>query len=440
MSPCGRPKGESLNAKHEGSPVSLWPRLLLAVTLAAALGHGRAQVTAQIPPQAPPHALQPAPTHSPPQAPPQAPAPASPNPAEPIALDLREAVHRIEVRVNDMFGREASRRIPITVFRPPGDGPHPLIILSHGRAPAEQRAQQGRQRFEHTARYLVSLGFVVLVPTRVGYGETYGDFDPEQGGGCQVMRLEPAAAAASDQVLAALEHARSLPFVDTTRWLAVGISVGGFTSLAVAARQPPGLVGSINFAGGIGGDPLRRQGEPCRPAALQSLWKAQASTAKVPTLWLYWANDKYWGDEHPRRWHQAWLDGGGSAEFHSLPAVGADGHSGMGIDMNTWTPVVEAYLASVGLIGRSGQVARPSPTAFAEVTQTDKVPITAANRETVYQRFLRSPMPRAFAIGPRGQSGWASGDWAMGRALGFCQRLGQACKLYAVDDDVVWVP
>ena len=33
----------------------------------------------------------------------------------------------------------------------------------------------------------------------------------------------------------------------------------------------------------------------------------------------------------------------------------------------------------------------------------------------------------------------SSGDWAMGRALGFCQRRsGDRCKLYAVDDDVVW--
>jgi len=25
-------------------------------------------------------------------------------------------------------------------------------------------------------------------------------------------------------------------------------------------------------------------------------------------------------------------------------------------------------------------------------------------------------------------------------ALGFCQRRGEPCKLYAVDDDVLWVP
>ena len=132
--------------------------------------------------------------------------------------------------------------------------------MSHGRATTERRAQQARQRFEPLARYLVSMGFVVLVPTRVGYGDTYGDFDPEDHGGCNAMRVEPVATAASDQVIAALSFARTLPYVDASRWVAMGQSVGGLTTVAVAWRNPPGLVGAINFAGGSGGDPERRPG------------------------------------------------------------------------------------------------------------------------------------------------------------------------------------
>jgi hypothetical protein len=43
-------------------------------------------------------------------------------------------------------------------------------------------------------------------------------------------------------------------------------------------------------------------------------------------LWLYWQNDRYWGEPHPRQWHQAWQTGGGQAEFHSLPPTSGDGH------------------------------------------------------------------------------------------------------------------
>ena len=356
------------------------------------------------------------------------------------AVDLREEVQRIPVTVKDLYGREETKNIAVTIFRPAGEGPHPLAILSHGRATTDRRAQQGRQRFEHQARYLVSLGFAVLVPTRVGYGDTYGDFDPEDSGACNRKNMEPMFKAASDQVLATLEHAKTLPYVDTSRWIALGVSVGGFTTLAVASRNPPGLVGAINFAGGAGGDPERRSANPCLPSNLDRQLAGMGAQTKLPNLWLYWENDRYWGSEIPKRWAKAWEDGGGVLQFHSLPAVGADGHSGMGADMNTWVPLFEAYLARAGFT-QSGLIQRPPTSGFARVDETDKVPTTSNVRDGVYKRFLAAKTPRAFALGPGGAAGFATGDWALGRALGFCQaRRGVACKLYAVDDEVVWSP
>lgn len=358
---------------------------------------------------------------------------------ETLAQDLQEQVVRIPVTVKNIYSREETRQIPVTVFRPAGAGPYPLVIMNHGRGPAERRSQQGRQRYEHLARYLVGMGFAVLVPTRVGYAETYGEFDPEDTGGCSLMRVEPVSIAASDQVLATLEFARTLPFVDTQRWVAMGQSVGGLTTVAVAWRDPPGLVAAINFAGGAGGDPERMPGQPCLPAQIERLWREKAADVRVPMLWLYWENDKYWGAEQPKRWHKAFTEGGGRAEFHSLPAAGADGHGALLFDMDTWVPLVEAYLARVGFT-KSGMITRPRASGFARVDEIDKVPASPANRDNVYRRFLEAKTPRAFAVGRSGAVGWANGDWAMGRALGFCQRRGDSCRLYAVDDEVVWVP
>jgi len=357
-----------------------------------------------------------------------------------LAADLMETIHRIPVTVKNLFGREETRHIPLTVFRPAGDGPHPLVILSHGRAIASKRAQQGRQRFEAQARYLVSKGFVVIVPTRVGYGETYGDLDPEDSGGCNVMRLGPMSQAGSDQVLAAVAHARTLPYVDASRWVAMGNSVGALITLAVAARNPPGLVAAINFSGGTGGNPENRPGDPCLPGNIERYWGGLAAQTALPMLWLYWQNDLYWGPDPPRRWARAWEQGRGVVQFHHLPPVGADGHSGMVADMDTWVPLVEAYLAQAGFT-RSGLVTRPAASGFAAIGDADKVPTPQANRDTLYQRFLAAKAPRAFALGPQGAAGFATGDWALGRALGFCQaRRGAPCRLYAVDDDIVWKP
>jgi dienelactone hydrolase len=362
-------------------------------------------------------------------------------PADPVrAADLREEVLHIAVKTQDLYGKSAEGNIPVTIFRPAGDGPFPLVIMNHGRATKDKRGATGRQRYENLSRYLVSKGFVVLIPTRLGYHETYGQFDPEDAGNCNTLRPEAVATAASDQVLQTLEFARTLPYVNTERWVVMGQSVGGLTAVATVARNPPGLVAGINFAGGTGGDPERRTGDPCNPRALESLWRNKAATAKVPMLWFYWSNDKYWGADVPKRWHRAWMDGGGQAELKAMPASGTDGHSGMNNDMDRWVPLAEEFLARHGF-SKSGLVEIPKPSGFAGVSDVSKVPVNQASKDSTYARFLAGTKPRAYAVGPGGYNGWATGDWAAGRALGFCQaRRGVVCKLYAVDDEVVWVP
>lgn len=356
----------------------------------------------------------------------------------PMALDLQEEIQRIPVTVKDLYGRTETRSMPVTLFRPQGAGPFPLVVMNHGRAVADKRAQQGRQRYENLSRYLVSKGFVVMVPTRIGYWETYGDFDPEVSGNCNALRVEPMSVAASDQVIATVEFARTLPYVDASRWVVMGTSVGGITTVATVWRNPPGLVGGINFSGGTGGDPDKHPAQPCSPHALERLWKDKAGSAKVPMLWLYWANDKYWGETIPVKWHKAWVDGGGQAQLHLLPPAGTDGHSGATIDMDHWVPLAETFLAQLGL-GQPGLITRPAASGFARVDEADRVPVSKTSQEGLYRKFLESRSPRAVAVGKRGSIGYATGDWAMGRALGYCQaRRGDSCRLYAVDDDVVW--
>jgi len=368
------------------------------------------------------------------------PAPVPTTATLPFAADLREEVRRFAVTVTDRQGVTQTRQIPVSLYRPPGSGPFPLAIVSHGRGPAPQRGQPERQRFEPLSRYLVSKGYAVAVPTRVGYGETAGDFDPEGVGTCQAMQPEAMAAAGSDQVLATLEFARTLPWVDGGRWVALGQSVGGLITAAVAARNPPGLAAAISFSGGHGGNPHHRPGAPCSPQQLERLWAERAAASRIPLLWLYWANDQYWGNEVPQRWAAAWAAGGGRVEFHMLAAAGTDGHRGLHIDMDHWVPLVEQHLARAGFT-QSGVPLRPPASAFARLDDLAMVPTSQAHREGHYRAFLGAEPPRAFAVGPTGAVGRARGDWAIGRALAACAaRSPMPCRLYAVDDDVVWVP
>lgn len=364
-----------------------------------------------------------------------------------LDTELRETVSKVEVTVSDPFGRTETKPIVITVFRPPGEGKFPLLILNHGRAVESKRHLQTRQRYLSQARWFVERGFVVLVPTRVGYGETFSSFDPEFTNACRGgVRLDVKDLALLRQIEATLDFAKTLPFADTSKWLIAGQSLGGYTTVTIARKNLPGLVGGINFAGGYGGDPDRRRGNSCAPDAWEQSLKSPSTTSSVPTLWIYWKNDWYWGEDIPRKWFEAFLAGGGKGEFIQLSALAADGHLGFSRDMKRWTEQVSGFLSKLPLELRQITLKKATPTPprsnFAQIEELDKVPHLNEKGKTGYRDFLsKDSRPRAFAINQDGKWGWSSGHWdSTDRALSFCNKNAKsACRLYAVDEDVVWV-
>lgn len=83
---------------------------------------------------------------------------------------------------------------------------------------------------------------------------------------------------------------------------------------------------------------------------------------------------------------------------------------------------------------------RPEKTNFAKLGDVYAVPGLSEEKRKIYRKFLTEPLPRAFAVSDSGSVGWASRTPdAMNRALYFCQVYAkQGCRLYAVDNDVVW--
>lgn len=383
------------------------------------------------------------------QSPEAAPAPVATPAATPAAtptlsLDLREAIVRVPATVQDAFGKTISGDLVVTVFRPPGAGPHPLAVISHGRDSAT-RAQMQRQRFESQARFLVRKGFAVAVPLRLGYGELAEAGDPEDSMSCATPRYGPAVEAAAQQVLAVVRHLQREPDIDPARTVLVGQSVGGITTVAATALPVPGLVASVNFAGGHGGRHETHPGDPCSPLSVERLmagWATQtAATTRVPMLWVYSENDRYFAPQVSRRWHAAYVAAGGRAELQMLPPFGTDGHSLFTRGVDLWAPVVDAFLAAHGFAA-PGAIARPPASGFARIDDAAALPfLNARSREQDYPRFLTLPLPRAFAIGAPNRWGSATGDDALSRALANCQRRStQPCRLWAVDHDVVWTP
>ena len=125
---------------------------------------------------------------------------------------------------------------------------------------------------------------------------------------------------------------------------AAGVSYGGATTVALAARNPPGLVAAINFSGGSGGDKDRRPRDPCNPENVADTYAGYGRTTRVPELWLYAENDLLWGAEIPKAWFARFREGGPPATFVETEAVGDNGHALMMRGMRLWRHDVERFL------------------------------------------------------------------------------------------------
>ena len=259
-----------------------------------------------------------------------------------------EDVIDVPVQVSNIYGREFAQTIKVTVFHDTDRPRSPYLVLNHGRPTSTaEMAKVPRYRYSQASRYFVSLGFAVLVPTRVGYGESGGP-DVEDSGSCDARAYVPAFAAAAAQSLAVVKAAQQLPFVDTSRGLVVGQSFGGATAIALAASGLPGLQGAVNFSGGGGGNPETHPERPCSPQRLKALFAGHGGQATVRTLWLYSVNDRFWGPDLPKTWFDAFRAQGGVGEFVSLPPYQDNGHAIFTGNPAAWQPAFEAFVRSLG--------------------------------------------------------------------------------------------
>lgn len=256
---------------------------------------------------------------------------------------------RVPASVVAANGERVEREVVVTIFRDDAfAGPRPVVVLNHGRSyKSADRAAMGRARYSATSRWLAGLGFLVAVPTRIGYGATGGE-DVEDSGSCSRKRYPGAYAAAAEQTLRVLDFVRRREDAAKDRSLVMGQSFGGATAIAVASLDPAGVRAAINFAGGGGGNPETRPDDPCSQEGLLRLFSGYGKSARMPTLWIYAENDRYFGPKLPREWFDAFRAAGGNGEFVLFPPHGDNGHSLFTRAPELWQPRVLDFLRSLG--------------------------------------------------------------------------------------------
>ncbi len=267
------------------------------------------------------------------------------------AAETEERIVRVPVRIQDAAGKALAQDIVVTVFEEPGRTSYPLLVLSHGRPPASGRAGLNRVRYSQAARFFAGLGFSVWVPTRVGYGVSGTGIDAEYAGPCGNRNFARSFGTAADQVQQVIDHARRESRIDARRIVLAGQSYGGATSIAAAARNLPGVVAAINFAGGGGGNPETHPGDPCSASISTATFGGYGRNTRVPTLWIYTENDLYFGPRHAEAWFAAFRANGGNGEFMLLPPFGDNGHRLFVRGFDIWAPIVRHFLAQRGFSG-----------------------------------------------------------------------------------------
>lgn len=245
-------------------------------------------------------------------------------------------------------GSDAHYPLRATVFRPPADefaGPRPLVVINHGTSEST-RQSVSLPVYYWLSRWFVERGYVVALPQRRGHGATGGPL-AEAVGTCADPDHAASGRIAAGDVAEAIRYLEQQDFVARGQTVVVGISTGGWASLALAS-QSPGLVRAVvNFAGGRGGHAGGYANAVCHADRLVEAAHDYGRTASsVPTLWLYAQNDSYFGPDLAKQMSRAWVTGGGRAELDVLPSYGRDGHTiaDNRSGWRVWGKTVEAFL------------------------------------------------------------------------------------------------
>ncbi|MDZ7280281.1 dienelactone hydrolase [Pantoea eucrina] len=356
----------------------------------------------------------------------------SATPQQQLAGLVREPL-RLQVTLSN--GQQAI--LDAFVTRPAGKTALPVALITQGSSGNAKfdRDVMNPNYLSSTALAFAQHGYAAVAVMREGYGDSSGAAE-YSGGSCAQPHHALAGKRDTMDVLAALAAVRKQPWASADTAILAGMSAGGFAVLAAGAVNPPGVKAVINFAGGRGAIDGKRL---CDEAGLLAAFSAFGNAAKVPSLWLYAANDNDFSPAMAQAFYTAYTAHHAPARFSALPAFGKNGHVVMDTAPSAfWWPPVGAFLKENGLPYRE-QIALPdSPlTAPVELNNAGGKKAFAA-----YQGARR--YEKAFAIGEDGSWGaayWArTADAAAAKALSNCNhhQAGQTgCRIYALGDEPV---
>ncbi len=242
------------------------------------------------------------------------------------------------------FGMTYHADLEALMLRPYDAQRHPLVVINHGMTTeADQRREMRPDDLLPEAVEFVQRGWAALIPMRRAYGKSGGHFSEDITGNlCGALGFEDEGRAAADDIKEAIRLVADKPYLDMSRIVSVGISGGGFATVALTADPPPHLVAAISFAGGEGSS---HQGMYCSFNELVQAFAHYGKHSRVPMLWVYAQNDHFFGPGQARDFAQAFNGAGGHADLKIAAAFEDEGHYLFGRSgIPVWTPLVDEFL------------------------------------------------------------------------------------------------
>jgi len=311
---------------------------------------------------------------------------------------------------------------------------HPLALISHGSPrSAKDRPYMTALSYLPIAYEFARRGYSVAVVLRRGYGSSGGGW-AESFDSCNNPNYMKAARSAAEDLHGAVDYLGTLKQFDTNKFIAVGVSAGGFASIALTALNPPaGLKAAISFAGGRGS---QSDDNVCNANALITTFAQFGKTSRVPTLWVYAQNDHFFNPDLAKKLFHAFTGVGGNAFFIQANPFGKEGHylfSKAGIPQ--WAPMVDNFL-------KNNKLALVDTLLPLPVSSLKTPNYLSSSVKQTFSTYKKAAPHKAFAVSECGAYGWRSSqrtqELAEKIALGTCKQYGaEECKLIVVDEELV---
>lgn len=331
-------------------------------------------------------------------------------------------------------------KLETLTITPPGAGPFPLAVVSHGTP--TRGGKKALRRFRIRQMYPIAedfarRGYKTVVFARRGYASSKGQFQ-EGYGRChdatKASYVRVARNGAKDYA-AIIEALAREPDVDGSTVVAAGHSGGGFVVSALASKPPPGLVGIINFAGGRGG---QKGGGNCSESGFVGAFGEFGKGARVPALWLYATTDRMFWPELVDRTLAAYASDGAPVRLERIgPLWFTD--SGHILHLlggrEYWRPRIDAFLNA---IGAPNWEAAPDDAAVAKLPPPVDIGSRGSRRWRLYLGYTGH---KAFALGEGRQFGWSalqdSPEEAVKAAMRDCEKRAGPCQVVSINGKMV---